>query len=49
MEEKCEECSHEICKICKQCHNMDCEYFGKPLNACFNQLLPKKPNPPTVC
>ena len=44
----CENCEHEMCGACTQCHNMDCEWFGKPFMGCFDVLLPKKPYDPTL-
>lgn len=40
MEKLCEKCSHGICKVCTQCHNMGCDYFGEPIKECYDQLLP---------
>ncbi|MDD5069032.1 MAG: hypothetical protein PHN89_05570 [Candidatus Pacebacteria bacterium] len=44
--ERCDNCSHEHCKVCSECHNQNCENFAVPFKGCFDQLLPKKSNSP---
>lgn len=45
--ESCKACNHEICKVCKDCHNEYCDLSNKePTKACYDQLLPKNESMP---
>lgn len=35
----CENCQHEMCKYCNQCHNPVCEEMDKPLKVCYDRLF----------
>ncbi len=30
----CPVCGHELCKSCKECHNVECERYVQPSDTC---------------